>query len=123
PMATDIAFALAILAMLGKKVPVSLKIFLAALAIIDDLIAILVIAAFYSTELHLIYLAYAAGILILLYIFNRMGIRWLTFYLVPGLFIWYFIHHSGIHATIAGVLTAMFIPITERHGNHSPLIK
>lgn len=123
PMATDIAFALAILALLGKKVPLSLKVFLAALAIVDDLIAILVIAIFYSTELHTIYLAYAGAVLLLLYLFNRLGVRSLIFYLVPGLFIWYFIHHSGIHATVAGVLTAITIPEKVKAGRGSPLLK
>lgn len=123
PMATDIAFALAIFSMLGDKVPVSLKIFLAALAIIDDLIAILVIAFFYSAELSTVYLLYAAGVWLLLFVFNKMGIRSLVFYLVPGVFIWYFIHHSGIHATIAGVLVAMAIPFSPKEGNHSPLLR
>ena len=123
PMATDIAFALAIFSMLGDKVPVSLKIFLAALAIIDDLIAILVIAFFYSAELSTVYLLYAAGVWLLLFVFNKMGIRSLVFYLVPGVFIWYFIHHSGIHATIAGVLVAMAIPFSSKEGNNSPLLK
>lgn len=122
PMATDIAFALAILAMLGKNVPTSLKVFLAALAIVDDLIAILVIAIFYSEELQLAYLGYAAAILILLVIFNRVGVRSLWFYLIPGLFIWYFIHHSGIHATVAGVLTAMTIPMKVKGTEASPLL-
>lgn len=122
PMATDIAFALAILAMLGNKVPTSLKIFLAALAIVDDLIAILVIAIFYSAELHVVYLGYAAGIMLLLVIFNKMGIRSLAFYIIPGLFIWYFVHHSGIHATIAGVLTALAIPMTTKGDKESPLL-
>lgn len=123
PMATDIAFALAVVAMLGKRVPVSLKIFLAALAIVDDLIAILVIAVFYSAELHTVYLLYAFAILILLFIFNRMGVKSLVFYLIPGLFIWYFIHHSGIHATIAGVLTAMTIPLAVKGKQEPPLLK
>lgn len=123
PMATDIAFALAVLAMLGKRVPTSLKIFLAALAIVDDLIAILVIALFYSSELHTAYLGYAAALLVLLIVFNRMGVRSLAFYLIPGLFIWYFVHHSGIHATIAGVLTAMTIPVTTKKENDSPLLR
>jgi len=123
PMATDIAFALAILAMLGKKVPSSLKIFLAALAIVDDLIAILVIAIFYSAELQISYLGYAGAVLLLLIIFNRTGIRSLAFYLIPGLFIWYFIHHSGIHATVAGVLTAMTIPLGDKNKKTSPLLK
>lgn len=123
PMATDIAFALAVVAMLGKKVPVSLKIFLAALAIVDDLIAILVIAVFYSAELHTVYLLYAFALLVLLVIFNRMGIKSLVFYLIPGLFIWYFIHHSGIHTTIAGVLTAMTIPLAVKGKGEPPLLK
>lgn len=123
PMATDIAFALAILAMLGDKVPSSLKIFLAALAIVDDLIAILVIALFYSAELQIAYLGYAAAIVVLLVIFNRLGIRSLAFYLIPGIFIWYFIHHSGIHATIAGVVTSMTIPMGESNPKTSPLLK
>lgn len=123
PMATDIAFALAVVAMLGKRVPLSLKIFLAALAIVDDLLAILVIAVFYSAELHTAYLIYAFAILILLIIFNRTGVKSLAFYLIPGLFIWYFIHHSGIHATIAGVLTAMTIPLAIKGKGEPPLLK
>jgi len=123
PMATDIAFALAVIAMLGKRVPASLKVFLAALAIVDDLIAILVIAIFYSAELHTIYLGYAAAILALLFVFNRLGVRSLVFYLIPGLFIWYFVHHSGIHATIAGVLTAMTIPLVTKGQGEPPLLK
>jgi NhaA family Na+:H+ antiporter len=122
PMATDIAFALAILAMLSKKVPVSLKIFLAALAIVDDLLAILVIAIFYSSDLHYLNLVYAGAILLLLFVFNRLGIKNLAFYIIPGLFIWYFVHHSGIHATIAGVLTALTLPTTP-DGKESPLEK
>ena len=110
PMATDIAFALAVITLLGKKVPASLKVFLVALAIIDDLIAILVIAIFYTTELHFVYLGYAAALLALLFVFNRLNIQKIYFYIIPGIFIWYFIHHSGIHATIAGVLVAMTIP-------------
>src|SRR5690606_7177136 len=92
-MATDIALALAVFSMLGRRVPASLKIFLAALAIVDDLLAILVIAVFYSTELHYTYLMYAGGILLLLIVFNRLGVKSLWFYLIPGVFIWYFIHH------------------------------
>lgn len=123
PMATDIAFALAVISMLGKRVPTSLKVFLAALAIVDDLLAILVIAIFYSTELHFTYLLYAGAILLLLVGFNRFGVKNLWMYIVPGIFIWYFIHHSGIHATIAGVLIAMTIPITARNNRESPLEK
>ncbi len=122
PMATDIAFAIAIITMLGKKVPLSLKIFLAALAIVDDLMAILVIAVFYTSELHYNYLIYAGLLFVLLIVFNRMGVKKIYFYLIPGLFIWYFVHHSGIHATIAGVLVAMTLPTTT-DAKESPLEK
>ena len=122
PMATDIAFALAVITMLGKRVPLSLKIFLAALAIVDDLLAILVIALFYSAELDIISLAYAGGIFLLLILFNRFGVKNIAFYLIPGVFIWYFIHHSGIHATVAGVLTALTLPTTPV-AKESPLEK
>ena len=120
PMATDIAFAIAILSLLGDRVPVSLKVFLTALAIVDDLGAILVIAVFYSTEMHLNYLLYAGGVLALLVVFNLLGVKSIFFYLVPGLFMWYFIHHSGVHATIAGVLTALTLPTTPDE-KESPL--
>lgn len=110
PMATDIAFALGILSLLGKRVPTSLKIFLAALAIVDDLGAILVIAIFYTNELHWMQLLYSAGIMALLISLNYFGVKKLFFYIIPGIFLWYFIHHSGIHATIAGVLLALTIP-------------
>ena len=113
PMATDIAFALAILSLLGNKVPAGLKVFLAALAIADDLIAIVVIAVFYSSNLHIDNLAYAGGVFMLLVLFNYMGVKNLIFYLIPGAVMWYFIHHSGIHATIAGVLTAITLPTNE----------
>ncbi|RZJ75151.1 MAG: Na+/H+ antiporter NhaA [Flavobacterium sp.] len=122
PMATDIAFALGILSLLGDKVPTGLKIFLAALAIVDDLIAILVIAIFYSTELHLVYLGYAAGLFALQIVFNRLGFKNLFFYIIPGIVMWYFIHHSGIHATVAGVLTALTLPTNETDED-SPLEK
>lgn len=113
PMATDIAFALAVISLLGDKVPASLKVFLAALAIVDDLLAILVIAIFYSSTLHYTYLLIALGLLLLQVFFNKIGVRKLIFYIIPGILMWYFIHHSGIHATIAGVLTAMTIPTTH----------
>lgn len=122
PMATDIAFALAIISMLGKKVPVSLKIFLAALAIVDDLGAILIIALFYTNELHVNPLLYAAGIFGMLLLFNRFGVKKLIFYLIPGIFLWYFVHLSGIHATIAGVLLAFTVP-TNPVKEISPLEK
>jgi NhaA family Na+:H+ antiporter len=122
PMATDIAFALAIVAALGKRVPTSIKIFLAALAIVDDLGAILVIALFYSSKLDNTYLAYAGGIVALLATLNYFGVKRLIFYLIPGVFLWYLVHHSGIHATIAGVLLACFIP-TNPVKETSPLEK
>ncbi len=122
PMATDIAFAIAILSLLGDKVPTSLKIFLTALAIVDDLGAILVIAIFYSTEIHLNYLSYAGAIFALLILLNRLKVMNLFFYLIPGTLLWYFIHHSGIHATFAGVLTALTIPTTPDE-TESPLEK
>jgi len=120
PMATDIAFALGVLSLLGKRVPTSLKIFLAALAIVDDLGAILVIAIFYTKELHWDQLLYSGGILAVLVILNRLKVKKLVFYIIPGIFLWYFIHHSGIHATIAGVLMALTIP-TNPVKEKSPL--
>lgn len=120
PMATDIAFALAVINLLGNRIPTSLKVFLAALAIVDDLIAILVIAIFYSSGIEITYLGYAGIGLAVLIIMNRMNILNPYLYLIPGIFIWYFIHHSGIHATIAGVLVAMTIP-TNKTANESPL--
>lgn len=122
PMATDIAFALAIIALLGKSVPASLKIFLAALAIADDLGAILVIAIFYTAQIHWNYLILAALVLALLLALNYLKVTSLWFYLIPGVFLWYFVHHSGIHATIAGVLLAFTIP-TNDTAIESPLEK
>ncbi|MGJ1326213.1 Na+/H+ antiporter NhaA [Sphingobacterium multivorum] len=122
PMATDIAFALAVITLLGNKVPASLKIFLAALAIVDDLLAILVIAIFYSNGIHATYLFIALGIFLFLIVLNKLGVKAIWAYLVPGLFIWYFVHHSGIHATIAGVLVAMTLPTTP-DAEESPLEK
>jgi len=113
PMATDIAFALAVIGMLGNRIPASLKVFLAALAIVDDLIAILVIAFFYSSGIETTYLLYAGIGMIILFVMNRMNVQNPYLYLIPGVFIWYFIHHSGIHATIAGVLVAMTIPTND----------
>lgn len=123
PMATDIAFALAVLSLLNKRVPPSLKIFLAALAIADDLMAILVIAVFYSGGIDLLYLSLAGLAFLLMMVFNRVGVSNLFFYLLPALLLWYFIHHSGIHATIAGVLIAFTIPIGSRNQQASPLIR
>jgi len=122
PMATDIAFALAVITLLGNRVPASLKIFLAALAIVDDLLAILVIALFYSGDLHYNYLFIALGIFAFLLLLNFSGVKKIWAYLIPGVFIWYFIHHSGIHATIAGVLVALSLP-TNATDDESPLEK
>lgn len=122
PMATDIAFALAVISLLDKRIPSSLKIFLAALAIVDDLIAILVIAIFYSSGIELAYLGYAGIGMAVLILMNRFNVKNPYLYLIPGVFIWYFVHHSGIHATIAGVLVAMTLP-TNDTSVESPLEK
>lgn len=110
PMATDIAFALGILSLLNDRVPASLKVFLTALAVIDDLGAILVIAIFYTKTLLWGNLLIAAGIYIVLLIFNRMKVRNLIPYLTGGVAMWYFMLHSGVHATITGVLVAFAMP-------------
>jgi NhaA family Na+:H+ antiporter len=119
PMATDIAFALGVLALLGSKVPTSLKIFLTALAIADDLGAIVVIALFYVKDFLFLYLFLALAIFAGLLALNRLGIRRLDFYLIPGLFMWYFMLRSGVHATLAGVLLAFAIPFVDG-GEESP---
>ncbi|MCE4063697.1 Na+/H+ antiporter NhaA [Chryseobacterium gleum] len=123
PMATDIAFSLAIISMLGKKIPNSIKIFLAALAIVDDLGAILVIAIFYTDQIHWSYLLLSFGVTALLFILNFLKVTRIIFYIIPGLFLWYFLHHSGIHATIAGVLLAFSIPTNASNVEISPLEK
>ena len=123
PMATDIAFSLAIISMLGKRAPLSLKIFLAALAIVDDLGAIMVIAIFYTDQLHWIYLGLSGLMVVILILLNVFNFKKHIFYVVPGLFLWYFMHHSGIHATIAGVLLAFTIPTNISTTEISPLEK
>ncbi|RSK45928.1 Na+/H+ antiporter NhaA [Hymenobacter perfusus] len=110
PMATDIAFALAVLQLLGPRVPLGLKVFLTALAIVDDLGAVLVIAGFYTTHLDLTFLLLALGTWALLLNLNFLGARGLAFYLPLGVLLWFFMHQSGIHATLAGVLLALAIP-------------
>jgi NhaA family Na+:H+ antiporter len=121
PMATDIAFAIGILSVLGNRVPNSLKVFLTALAIVDDLGAILVIAVFYTSDIHATFLLYAAGVFAFQMALNYFGVKKLIFYIIPGMVLWYFIHHSGIHATIAGVLTAIAIPANAEKRKYSPL--
>lgn len=123
PMATDIAFSLAIISMLGKRAPLSLKIFLAALAIVDDLGAIMVIAVFYTEQIHWLYLGLSGLMVVILILLNVFNFKKHLFYVVPGLFLWYFMHHSGIHATIAGVLLAFAIPTNTSVTEISPLEK
>ena len=115
PTATDIAFSLGILSLMGKRAPLSLKIFLTALAIIDDLGAIVIIATFYTSTLHLGMLLLAAVIVLILFILNRVNVKHFVIYLIPSLFLWYFILKSGVHPTIAGVVSALFIPKNIAH--------
>jgi NhaA family Na+:H+ antiporter len=114
PMATDIAFALGVLALLGNRVPTSLKVFLAALAIVDDIGSVLVIALFYSSGVSMTWLAISAAVLGLMAAINRFGVRSLLPYGLLFAALWYAVHHSGIHATVAGVLAAFTIPAWSR---------
>ena len=123
PSATDIAFSLGILSLLGSRVPISLKVFLTALAIIDDLGAILIIAFFYSGDLSISYLSLILISYILLLTLNKFGVKKFIPYLIIGAFIWFFTYKSGIHATIAGVLLASTIPHRIKEKDFSLLIK
>ncbi len=113
PMATDIAFAVAILSILGNRIPLSIKIFLTALAIVDDLGAIVVIAIFYTQDLAFNYLFYSFIVLIILYLLNISRVKSIMMYVPFGILLWFFIYKSGIHATISGVLFAFMIPTNK----------
>tara|TARA_B100001250_G_scaffold175329_1_gene150780 strand:- start:360 stop:1532 length:1173 start_codon:yes stop_codon:yes gene_type:complete len=123
PSATDIAFSLGVLSLLGKRVPLSLKVFLTALAIIDDLGAIIIIALFYSGDLSIKYLSLMLLAFIILLIINKFNIKKFLPYLIIGVFLWDFTHNSGIHATIAGVLLALTIPHRKKDKDFSLLAK
>ena len=123
PSATDIAFSLGVLSLLGKRVPLSLKVFLTALAIIDDLGAIVIIALFYSGDLSIKYLSLMLLAFLLLLVINKFNIKKFLPYLIIGIFLWDFTHNSGIHATIAGVLLAITIPHRKKEKDFSLLIK
>ena len=123
PSATDIAFSLGVLSLLGKRVPVSLKVFLTALAIIDDLGAIVIIAFFYSGNIEIKYLVLMLISVIVLIAFNKFKIKNFIPFLIVGIFLWDFTHQSGIHATIAGVLLALTIPHNIKNNKQSMLLK
>ena len=123
PSATDIAFSLGVLSLLGSRVPLSLKVFLTALAIIDDLGAILIIAIFYSGDLNIKYLTLMLISFIFLCFLNKFNIKKFLPYLIIGIFLWDFTHNSGIHATIAGVLLAITIPHRKKEKDFSLLVK
>ena len=123
PSATDIAFSIGVLSLLGSRVPVSLKVFLVALAIIDDLGAIIIIAFFYSSDLQYLFISLMVISFIVLAILNKIGIKKFTPFLIVGLFLWYFTHSSGMHATISGVLLAATIPHRKNEKDFSLLLK
>ena len=119
PTATDIAFALGVLALLGSRVPVALKVFLMALAIIDDLGAIVIIALFYTSDLSVLSLCVAAGAIVVLALLNRFNVRRISVYILVGIVLWTAVLKSGVHATLAGVIVGFFVPLEKKEG-HSP---
>ncbi|CAH6326220.1 MULTISPECIES: Na+/H+ antiporter NhaA [Pantoea] len=119
PTATDIAFALGVLALLGSRVPVALKVFLMALAIIDDLGAIVIIALFYTSDLSVLSLCVAAGAIVVLALLNRFNVRKISIYILVGIVLWTAVLKSGVHATLAGVIVGFFVPLEKKEG-HSP---
>ena len=119
PTATDIAFALGVLALLGSRVPVALKVFLMALAIIDDLGAIVIIAMFYTSDLSVLSLCVAAGAIVVLALLNRFNVRKISIYILVGIVLWTAVLKSGVHATLAGVIVGFFVPLEKKEG-HSP---
>ena len=123
PSATDIAFSIGILSLLGSRVPISLKVFLTALAIIDDLGAIIIIAFFYTGDLNIYYLALIIGTFVVLVILNRFGVKKFLPYLIVGIFLWFFTYKSGIDATIAGVLLPALYLIEKKSHDFRYLLK
>lgn len=113
PMATDIAFSLGVLSLLGKRVPVQLKIFLAALAIIDDLGAVITIAIFYTSKIQIMYLLGASGAVGMVVLFNYLKLQKIFLYIIPGVALWYCLFNSGVHPTIAGVVMAFTVPLSK----------
>ena len=123
PSATDIAFSIGVLSLLGSRIPISLKVFLVALAIIDDLGAIIIIAFFYSSELQYSYLLLMMGAFLALILLNKLNVKKFAPYFFIGLFLWYFTYESGIHSTISGVLLATTIPHRKHEKDYSLLLK
>jgi NhaA family Na+:H+ antiporter len=119
PMATDIAFSLGVLSLIGKRIPLFLKIFLTALAIIDDLGAVIIIAIFYTQTFSFLYLSLGLGLFLILLLLNRLNVYSLWAYLIPGIFLWYFLYKSGVHPTLSGILLAFAIPF-RKNMEHQP---